>query len=49
MKQFRRNQHFSLEDWKGSVETVVPEYLLFSIVHINVTEISMVLIKNIFI
>jgi hypothetical protein len=51
MNQFRRNQHFSLKIWKGSIETVVPEYLLFSIVHVhvNVTEIIMVLIKNIFI
>jgi hypothetical protein len=32
MNQFRRNQHFSLKIWKGSIETVVPEYLLFSIV-----------------
>ena len=47
MKQFRRNQHFSLKVWEGSVETVVPEYLLFS--NVNVTEIRMVLIKNIFI
>ena len=49
MNQFRRNQHFSLKIWKRSIETVVPEYLLFSIVHVNVTEIIMVLIKNIFI